>query len=66
MVIKGSKRVEGGSFTGLAILSLAAFGYSLWAIAGAGPEIVYWGFLLLMSGVPVYVWVQRNQSQTTS
>ncbi len=66
MVVKGSKRVEGGSFTGLAILSIAAFAYSLWAIAGAGPEIVYWGFLLLMSGVPVYVWVQRNQSQTTS
>ncbi len=66
MVVKGSKRVEGGSFTGLAILSIAAFAYSLWAIAGAGPEIVYWGFLLLMSGVPVYVWIQRRRAQATS
>ena len=66
MVVKGAKRVEGGSFTGLAVLSIAAFVYSLWAIAGAGPEIVYWGFLLLMSGVPVYVWIQRNRSEPTS
>lgn len=66
MVVKGSKRVEGGSFTGLAVLSIAAFVYSLWAIAGAGPEIVYWGFLLLMSGVPVYVWIQRNRTQPTN
>ena len=66
MVVKGSKRVEGQSFTGLAILSIAAFAYALWAIAGAGPEIVYWVFLLLMSGVPVYVWIQRNRSQPTS
>ena len=39
-------------------LSLLAFGYALWAIYGAGPEIVFWGFLLLMTGVPVYVWVR--------
>ena len=37
---------------GIAIL---AFAYSLWAIGGAGAEVVYWGFLLLMAGVPVYV-----------
>jgi len=38
---------------------LAAIGflYSLWAIAGAGQETVYWGFLLLMAGLPFYVWM---------
>ncbi|MGH9162949.1 MAG: amino acid permease, partial [Vicinamibacteraceae bacterium] len=39
---------------------LAAFAYALWAIAGAGMETVYWGFLLLLSGVPVYVWLRRD------
>jgi basic amino acid/polyamine antiporter, APA family len=29
--------------------------YSLWAVAGSGQEVVYWGFILLMSGVPVFV-----------
>jgi APA family basic amino acid/polyamine antiporter len=36
-----------------------AFLYSLWAIGGAGADVVYWGFLLLMSGLPVYVWIKR-------
>ncbi|TDI39772.1 MAG: amino acid permease [Acidobacteria bacterium] len=44
------------------IVSLLAFAFSLWAIAGAGQEIVYWGFLLLMLGVPVYVWIHRDRS----
>ena len=33
-----------------------AFAYALWAIGGAGADVVYWGFLLLMAGLPVYVW----------
>jgi APA family basic amino acid/polyamine antiporter len=39
------------------LITVLAFLYSLWAIAGAGKEIVYYGFLLLLAGVPVYVWV---------
>jgi APA family basic amino acid/polyamine antiporter len=37
-----------------------AFAYSLWAIGGAGAEVVYWGLLLLLAGLPVYVWVVRG------
>ena len=40
---------------GMAIVAALAFAYSLWAIAGAGQETVYWGFLLLVSGLPVFV-----------
>jgi APA family basic amino acid/polyamine antiporter len=36
-----------------------AFAYALGAIGGAGAEVVYWGFLLLIAGLPVYVWVVR-------
>ena len=51
-----------------AIASLA-FLYSLWAIAGAGQETVYYGFLLLLAGVPVYVWIvwrRRDSSEGTT
>jgi basic amino acid/polyamine antiporter, APA family len=41
-------------------ISALAFAYSLWAIGGAGADVVYWGFLLLLSGLPVYVWVVRT------
>ena len=34
---------------------------SILAIAGSGRDAVYWGFLLLLAGVPVYVGVRiRN------
>lgn len=39
-----------------------AFGFSLWAIAGAGPETVFWGFLLLVAGVPVFVLMRARTS----
>ena len=37
-------------------IALLAFGFSLWAVGGSGEETVYWGFLLLMAGVPFYGW----------
>ena len=45
---------------GPSIVAALAFGYALWAIGGAGAEVVYWGFLLLIAGLPVYVWVVRS------
>ena len=36
-------------------VSVLAFGFSLLAVAGAGPETVFWGFLLLVAGIPVFV-----------
>jgi len=33
----------------------------MWVIAAGGEESVYWVFLLLMAGVPVYVFVTRNK-----
>lgn len=39
-----------------AVVAVLAFGYSALAIAGAGMEVVYWGSLLLLAGLPVYVW----------
>lgn len=42
------------------VVAALAFAYSLWAIGGAGADVVYWGFLLLLAGLPVYVWVVRT------
>lgn len=36
-----------------------AFAYSLWAVGGAGRDAVYWGLILLLGSVPVYVVVKR-------
>ncbi len=38
-----------------ALVSVLAFAFSMVAIGGAGRDTVYWGFLLLVAGLPVYV-----------
>ncbi len=47
-------QADSGRAVGRMALSVLAFGFSLWAIAGAGQSTVYWGFLLLVAGLPVY------------
>jgi APA family basic amino acid/polyamine antiporter len=42
-----------------AVVSALAFLYGMFAIAGAGAETVLYGFLWLLAGLPVYVWVRR-------
>ena len=39
-------------------LATLGFAYSLWAIYGAGSDVVFWGFLLLMLGLPIFVWLK--------
>jgi APA family basic amino acid/polyamine antiporter len=55
---------RGHGASGRRLLSLAipllAFLFSVWAIAGSGRDTVYWGFLLLLVGVPVYVWMKAD------
>lgn len=41
------------------LLAAVAFAYSLWAVVGSGAEAVFWGFIGLLCGLPVYVWMKR-------
>ena len=43
-----------------------AFVFSIFTLYGCGPEAVLLGFVLLMLGIPVYVWQVRQQSAVTS
>jgi APA family basic amino acid/polyamine antiporter len=50
-----------------AVIAALAFGYSFWMIWGAGDAVIAKGFLLLLAGVPIYVylkWRQARQPQT--
>lgn len=42
------------------IVMTIAFVYSVWAIYGAGAQTVLLGLLLMMAGIPVYVWQRRR------
>ena len=39
------------------VISILAFSFSMWMLIGSGQEIVYWGFIMLMMGVPFYVYM---------
>ncbi len=46
----------------LAVMAFA-FIFSLWAVAGAGEDAVYWGFLLVLSGIPIYTYLKIRNDQ---
>jgi APA family basic amino acid/polyamine antiporter len=46
---------------GTATIAIVAFIYSMVCIYGAGQETVFLGFLLIILGLPVYVWVSRQR-----
>jgi APA family basic amino acid/polyamine antiporter len=43
-------------------IPVAAFLFAMWAVIGAGEETVYYGFILLLAGLPIYVWLKRRGS----
>jgi len=52
-----------GGWLSTILVGACAFAYSLWAIAGSGQSSVYWGFMLLMAGLPFYVWVMYKKKK---
>ena len=44
-------------------LGTLGFGYSVWAIFGTGSDTVFYGFLLLLAGIPFYVLMQWNKRE---
>ena len=45
------------------LLSLPAFAFSVTAVYGAGMKIVFYGFLILILGMPIYVWSKIEQNK---
>lgn len=50
------KSLQSSGWVSAIVLGMLAFVYTLWEIAGAGQGSVFYGFILLMAGVPFYVW----------
>jgi len=60
LVLRDGKIPAGSTVARTIVISGLAFAYSIWAIAGSGYEAVYWGFLLLLCGMPFYVLTKRK------
>ncbi|MDH6231838.1 APA family basic amino acid/polyamine antiporter [Mesorhizobium soli] len=68
MILVRTGHTSGGpAVIKIAILGCLGFVYSLWALYGAGAETIYLGFLLILAGIPVHVWIKwRNAKTLTS
>lgn len=53
-------RVKGGLMPRVSPIELIAFIFAMFTLYGSGAEPVLYGLVLLMLGIPVYVWQRRN------
>lgn len=63
LVITINKGVFTNNKFKIVLLSSLGFVYSFWAIYGSGSDIVFYGLLLLLAGIPFYVLMKYNQSK---
>lgn len=60
IMLKRKKQVPKNEFVKHIVIAVLALLYSLWAIVGAGLEIIFWGTFLLLAGVPVYIKMKKK------
>lgn len=58
--IRERERFSGERLLGASAIAVLALAYSLWAVVGSGVEIILWGSLLFLAGVPVYLYQVRK------
>lgn len=56
LAFKGESKFNFKIFIKKSILPLLAFIYVIWTIYGSGAETVMWGFILMLVGIPVYIY----------
>ena len=57
------KKLHANSWAKTLVLGFLGIAYSTWAIYGTGSNTVFYGFLLLILGIPFYVLMQWNKRE---
>ena len=66
ILIRSPEQFRPKRMFGSGVIAAVAFVYAVWTVFGSGPEIVLYGFLLMLLGIPVYVWIVREQARPRS
>ncbi|HCW53435.1 MAG TPA: amino acid permease [Clostridium sp.] len=62
IMFRDEKNITLKIFIKKSIVPLLAFVYSIWTIYGSGAETVMWGFILMLLGIPFYIYnYHRNK-----
>jgi arginine:agmatine antiporter len=57
-----STRADGGALPRIGVVEAVAFLFAVFTVYGCGPAPVLWGLLLLLFGIPVYVWQRQERA----
>lgn len=63
LLVKREKGFNVWKFIKSSIVPLIGFTYSVWAIYGSGAETVLYGFLLMLFGVPFYLYMRLKDEE---
>lgn len=64
IMFRSEKKISIGKFISKSIVPLLAFIYTIWTIYGSGAETVMWGFILMLLGIPFYIY-NYHKNRTT-
>jgi len=63
LMFRDPERFSGRRLVLDATVAVLAFAYSFWMVYGAGESYIAQGFLLLLAGIPVYIWIKWRQAE---
>ncbi|GGT08563.1 transporter [Planobispora rosea] len=62
-LVTGERQVSGKGLGWNLTLAVAALLFTFWMIFGAGSDAVFQGTLMLLAGIPVYIWVKASRGE---
>lgn len=63
IMFREEKNITVKTFIKKSIIPLLAFVYTIWTIYGSGAETVMWGFILMLIGIPFYIYNYHKNRQ---
>jgi basic amino acid/polyamine antiporter, APA family len=45
------------------LVAVVAFAFVLWSMYGVGPSITRWAFLVILAGIPLYIWFKTRRAE---
>ena len=61
IIIMIERKLHANNYIKTFVLGGLGFVFAVWAIYGSGSDIVFYGFLLLLAGIPLYLIMQWNK-----
>jgi basic amino acid/polyamine antiporter, APA family len=58
---RGEIQTDAGGRRRSQIVAAIAFAFVLWSMYGIGPAITRWAFLVILAGIPLYIWFKTRR-----